>query len=415
MTASLHPVRETERLEALDVLRGFAVLGILVINIQLFAMPFATSVNPTALGPPSDIDFTIWTLSHVFADQKFMSIFAMLFGAGVLLFTSHVAERSGRPPVLHYRRMFWLLVFGLMHAYLLWYGDILVLYAVCGMLLYPLRRLGPRTLVVLGVLALAIESWLMIRAGVSITTWPPEVIADYRQAWSPNPATLAGELEAFRGGWLAQMPVRSAYSLEFHSFDMWIEGVWRAGGLMLLGMALFKLGVLSGGRPRSLYVRLAIAGFAVGPLLTGWGVARNNAESWSLEYSYFIGAQWNYWGSLFTAVGWIGLVVLVWKSGALRSGVARLAAVGRMAFTCYILETLISTTVFYGHGFGLFGSVGRVGQIVTTVAVWTVLLAFAPWWLKRCRFGPLEWLWRTLTYGRIEPLARDRAAASAAG
>jgi uncharacterized protein len=177
---------------------------------------------------------------------------------------------------------------------------------------------------------------------------------------------------------------------------------------MLLGMALLKLRVLSGERSRSFYARLAIAGFSAGFLLSSWGVARNAAEHWRLEYSYFLGAQWNYWGSIFAAFGWIGLVLTVWKSGALRGAVARLAAAGRMAFTCYILETLICTTVFYGHGLGYFGSVGRVGQLVMTVAVWALLLVLAPWWLARFRFGPLEWLWRTLTYGRIEPLARGR-------
>jgi uncharacterized protein len=296
-----------------------------------------------------------------------------------------------------------------MHAYLIWYGDILVLYAVCGMLLYPLRHLRPRTLIVLGLAVLSLQSLLMIGAGLSIGRWPPEAIAAYREFWSPDPAMLTGEIEAFRGGWLAQMPVRAAYSFDFHAFDMWTADVWRASGLMLLGMALFKLAVLSGERARSFYIRLAIVGFALGPLLTGWGVVRNIAEGWLVEYSYFIGGQWNYWGSLSTAFGWIGLVLTVWKSGALRGAIARLAAAGRMAVTCYMLETLVCTTVFYGHGLGLFGSVGRVGQVLTTVTVWAVLLAFAPWWLKRFRFGPLEWLWRTLTYGRIEPLARDRA------
>lgn len=403
MNPAHRPVEEAARLEALDVLRGFAVLGILVVNIQLFAMPYAASINPTALGPPSRTDFAIWTLSHVLVDQKLMSIFAMLFGAGVLLFTTRAANRGGRSAVLHYRRMFWLLVFGLMHAYLIWYGDILVLYAVCGMLLYPLRRLSPRTLIVVGVLLVAGESLATIGAGLSIDNWSPEVLADYRESWAPDPAAL----EAFRGGWLAQMPLRAAYSLDYHRFELWSSDLWRAGGLMLLGMALLELRVLSGERSRSFYARLAIAGFSAGFLLSSWGVARNAAEHWRLEYSYFLGAQWNYWGSIFAAFGWIGLVLALWKSGALRGAVARLAAAGRMAFTCYILETLICTTVFYGHGLGYFGSVGRMGQIVIIVAIWALLLVLAPWWLARFRFGPLEWLWRTLTYGRIEPLARD--------
>jgi uncharacterized protein len=407
MTATYRPVDETARLEALDVLRGFAVLGILVINVQLFAMPYAASVNPTALGPPSSIDFAIWTVSHVLADQKFMSIFAMLFGAGVLLFTTRAADRGARSAALHYRRMFWLLVFGLMHAYLLWYGDILVLYAVCGMLLYPLRRLGARTLIVVGAVLVGFESIATLVAGASLGAGSPEVVADYREAWSPDPATLASELEAFRGSWLVQLPLRAAYSLEYHAFELWTTDLWRAGGLMLIGMALLKVGVLSGERSRAFYARLALAGLVVGFALTGWGVVRGIAEQWRFEYSYFVGAQWNYWGSVVAAFGWIGLVLAVWKSGALRGAVARLACAGRMAFTCYIVETLICTTLFYGHGFGYFGSIGRLGQVAVTLAVWALLLLLAPWWLARFRFGPLEWVWRTLTYGRVEPLARE--------
>jgi uncharacterized protein len=378
-----------------------------VINIQLFALPYAASVNPTALGPPTDVDFAIWTVSHVLADQKFMSIFAMLFGAGVLLFTTRAADRGGRSAVLHYRRMFWLLVFGLMHAYLLWYGDILVLYAVCGMLLYPLRRLRPRALIVLGTVVIGAESIATLAAGIALGGASPEVVADYRAAWSPDAATLATELTAFRGGWLAQLPVRAAYSLEYHAFDLWTTDLWRAGGLMLVGMALLKLGVLSGERTRSFYARLALLGVVVGFALTGWGVVRNSTEQWRFEYSYFVGAQWNYWGSVAAALGWIGVVLAVWKSGALRGAIARLACAGRMAFTCYILETLICTTLFYGHGLGYFGSVGRVGQVAVTLAVWALLLLLAPWWLARFRFGPLEWGWRALTYGRLEPLARN--------
>ncbi len=211
MTTIGAPVPETERLVALDVLRGVAVLGILVMNIQSFAMPFAAYFNPTALGPPSDVDFTVWTILHVFADQKFMSMFSILFGAGVLLFATRASGRTGRSAALHYRRMFWLLVFGLMHAYLIWYGDILVLYAICGMLIYPLRRFGARTLSVLGLLVVGVAAVFMFAGGMSIDTWPPEAVAEMRDFWSPDAAKLAAEFEAFRGGWLAQMPLRTAY------------------------------------------------------------------------------------------------------------------------------------------------------------------------------------------------------------
>src|SRR5687767_323319 len=146
------PVSVPERHEAIDFLRGCAVLGILVMNIQSFAMPFAAYFNPTALGDRGPLDFAIWLGSHLFFDQKFMTIFSLLFGAGIVLMTTRAEQRGARTAVVHYRRMFCLLVFGLIHAYLIWYGDILVLYAVCGSIVYWFRRLRPGALLVLGLL-----------------------------------------------------------------------------------------------------------------------------------------------------------------------------------------------------------------------------------------------------------------------
>jgi uncharacterized protein len=191
---------------------------------------------------------------------------------------------------------------------------------------------------------------------------------------------------------------------------MFFWGIWRAGGLMLAGMALLKWGILSGQRPQDFFRRLAGIGFGVGLPVVGWGLFQHGATGLNVRDGFFLVAQWNYWGSLLVALGWIGLLLALWQSGAARGAMARLAGVGRMAFTCYILETVISTAVFYGHGLGLFGRVDRLGQMMFTVAVWIVLLIVAPLWLARFRYGPLEWLWRTLTYGHAEPLARGRKA-----
>lgn len=404
------PVGERERLESLDLLRGVAVLGILVMNIQMFAMVFAMYFNPHALGPAPPGEFAVWAASHLFFDQKMMTIFSLLFGAGVLLMTSRADERGAAVAAVHYRRMFWLLVFGLAHAYLLWHGDILVLYAICGMLVFPFRRLRPGMLIAVGMLSLAVASGIYVAAGLSMPTWPPEAVAEMRTMWQPDAAEVARETAAFRGGWLTQLPMRAEFSFGFQTFTLLVWGMWRAGGLMLIGMGLMKLGVFSGARSRAFYVTLVIAGFGIGLPIVGWGIVRNIANGWDLYYSFFLGQQWNYWGSVLVSFGWIGLIVVVWQSGAMRGAVHRLAAVGRMAFTCYILETVLSTLVFYGHGAGLFGVVPRTGQVLVTLAIWAVLLLFAPAWLGRYRFGPLEWLWRTLTYGRVERLRRDAPA-----
>lgn len=404
MAAGAAPISEGERYEGLDVVRGCAVLGILILNIQSFAMPFAAYFNPTGRGEPSALDLAIWSVNYLLADSKFMTMFSLLFGAGVFLMTSRLADRGGRQALTHYRRMGWLLVFGLMHAYLLWYGDILVLYAVCGLLIYPARRLEARTQFIVGLALVAVASLLAIGGGMSVAS-NPDALRTFMQFWQPDAERLARETAAFQGGWLAQMPMRVQYSWEMHTLNLWVWGIWRAGGLMLMGMALLRWGVLTGERSPGFYTRLAAACLAIGLPLIAWGIARNNAAGWPLS-AFFTGAQWNYWGSILVSLGWISLVLRVWQSGAARGLVRRLAAVGRMAFTCYILETLIATTLFYGHGFGLFGRVDRLGQMAVVFAVWAVLLVVAPAWLARFRYGPLEWLWRTLTYARVEPITR---------
>lgn len=406
MDSRLGPVLESERLTSLDTLRGFAVLGILVINIQSFAMPFAAYFNPTAYGNLDGANYWTWFFSHVLADQKFMTIFSLLFGAGLLLLTSRVEARGGSPARVHYSRMAWLLVFGLLHAYLLWYGDILVLYAFCGLLIYPCRTLRPRTLLILGLLVIAIGSGISLLGGLSMRFWPPQELAKFLSDWQPPPEVIAREVAAYRGGWMAQMQVRVPASFEFQTFIIFVWGMWRAGGLMLVGMALYKLRFFSAERSRAFYVVLiALAVFAGLPVVL-YGVQRNFAVHWDMRYSFFYGAQFNYWGSLLVSLGWIGVLLLACKASRLGWLTRPLAAVGRMAFSNYILQTLLCTTLFYGHGLGLFGRVERVGQIAIVAAVWAVLLIFSTLWLRHFQFGPLEWLWRALTYRHLPPFRR---------
>ena len=407
MTAgTVSPVQTIERYAAIDLLRGVGVLGILAINIQLFSMPFALSVNPMALGDRGALDFAIWVACHLFFDQKFMTIFSLLFGAGILIMTSRAESRSGRSAALHYRRMFWLLVFGLVHAYLIWYGDILVLYAVCGFVVYPFRRSKPVTLLVLGLLALSVGAGLGIAAGLAVSAAPPEAQHEIVGFWAPDPVMVQEEIAAFQGGWLAQMKMRVAYSLDFHTSDLWTWGIWRAGGLMLIGMALCKWRVLTGERSPRFYRTLAVGGFLTGLPIVSLGVWQMNAWQWEPVRSYFFGTQFNYWGSLAVSCGWIGLVLMLARHDWLRRLRTRVIAVGRTAFSGYILTSFICTFVFYGHGLGLFGTVDRPGQLLVTLAVWIALLIAATLWLDRFQSGPLEWVWRSLTYRARQPMKR---------
>jgi uncharacterized protein len=415
ITESPQPVAEKERIVSIDVLRGFALLGILPMNIQYFSMISAAYWNPTAYGDLRGANFWVWLLSHVFADEKFMTIFSMLFGAGILLMTSRV-EAAGKPSAaLHYRRMGWLILFGLAHAYLLWSGDILVAYGMCGLLVYLCRRFRPRTLLVMGVLAIAVASTSMTAYGLWSQHWSPaQVQAAREQLWMPTPAIAAKEIAAYRGSWTAQMSFRVPDSLQMETIFFVAFTFWRVTGLMLVGMALFKLGVFSARRPSSFYWTLIAVGLLIGIPVTLYGTYRDFAAGWDFRYSFFYGMQFNYWASLLVSLSWVGTIMLASKAAVLIPLTRRLAAVGRMAFTNYIMHTAVCTTLFYGHGFGLIGKVSRVGQFAIVLVIWAVQLVASPIWLCYFLFGPLEWLWRSLTYLQWEPLRRNSGVAQAA-
>ena len=396
------PVEAGGRIASLDVLRGFALLGILVMNIQIFAMPLAAYENPTAWGDLSGIHFGVWAVGQVFFSQKFLTLFSLLFGAGICLFADRIEARGGKPAGLHYRRMGWLLVFGLAHAYLLWVGDILVPYAICGLLIYPLRRCRPRTLLIIGLAGVLVASFILVLLGavLLIPGLPAELIAEVERDWAPAAATLDAEIAAYRGGWGEQQALRVEHALGIHLGALPVFMLWYCGGLMLLGMALYRWGVLSAARDDHFYGWLTLLGLLVGAPVVVFGVWWNVSGDWAWQRSLMFGSLFNAWGCIPMALGYLGLVMLAVRRGFLPAVQARLAAVGRMAFTNYLLQTVLCTFVFYGHGLGLFASVERSQQLLIVLAVWTLQLWLSPIWLRRFSMGPLEWLWRTLTYGR---------------
>jgi len=395
------PVSERERIVAMDVLRGFVLLGILVMNIQSFSMPFAAYMNPTAYGDLTGANYWVWVAGHVFFDQKFMTIFSMLFGAGILLMTGRAGEDAA---ALHRRRMGWLVLFGLIHAYVFWYGDILYTYGLCGLIAFLFRDRRPALLIAIAAALIFVGSLLPVATAASMT--PAQMHEMRDSTWHPTQDVLAREIAAYRGGLAAQSTHRVPESLAFQTFFFLFFALWKVLGLMLLGMALFKLDVFTARRPTGVYLALAAGGLGLGLPMVIFGMRQNFAHGWSVEYSMFLGGLWNYWGSVPVSIGYAGLFMAIVRSGAFRSLTSRLAAVGRLALSNYIFQTVAATTIFYGTGLGLFGSVERTGQIAIVVAIWAVQLLGSPIWLRFFQFGPLEWVWRSLTYGAAQPMRR---------
>lgn len=399
------PVDAGGRITSIDVLRGFALLGILVMNIQSFSMPDAAYLNPSAYGSLEGANRWVWMAGHLLTDEKMYGIFSMLFGAGILLMSNRLERRGMKAGPIHCRRMGWLMLFGLLHGHLLWPGDILWIYGVSGLVAYLFRNRPPRTLVACALLFFLAGSAIYVSVGMNLLGAPPDRFEQFEQEnWRPTPAMIQQELTTMRGGWREQMPFRNEEAFFMEIVVLLLHYFWKSMGNMLLGMALFKSGVLTGQRPRALYRRMTAAGFLVGLPIVALGIWKNFASGWDARYSFFFGSQYNYWGAIVVDIGWIGAIMLACTSVPLTRLNAALGALGRTAFSNYILQTLICTTLFYGHGLGLFGSVSRVQQILIVAAIWIVQIVASELWLKWFAFGPLEWLWRSLTYWKRMPL-----------
>jgi uncharacterized protein len=236
--------------------------------------------------------------------------------------------------------------------------------------------------------------------------WQPEWRVQMSQFAQPTAEMVQKELASYRGGWLEQFLHRWQVSIASETMGFLAFVAWRAGGMMLVGMGLFKLRVFSAALPRKTYWTMAAIGFLVGVPIIAWGIRQSVASGWEPVYRQFLGGQYNYWASILVSLGWVGVVMLVCRNPRLGPLTRPLGAVGQMAFTNYLLHTIICTTLFYGFGFRLFGRLDRFEQLGVVLAVWTFQLVASPLWLRFFRLGPAEWLWRTLTYFELQPFLR---------
>lgn len=407
------PQAPEQRSRAMDVLRGVAVLGILPVNIPTFALPMIAFYRPPTWGGFTGADFLVWLTTHLFFEFKFITIFSMLFGAGLVLIASR-AEQTGRSPLAaYYTRLAWLALFGLLHMALLWYGDILFAYALWGMLLYPLRRLAPPLLIALG-LTLALL-WIPLMTGLGLLTQfaaasDPSAV----DSLMPTMDDARAEVTAMNGSFLDALRVRAEHVLFVQLGGQFFFYPWRVFGVMLVGMGLMKLGVFSGARSSRFYALCAALGYGSGLPLIAVGVTRLLRHDFDPIELYKLDWHFNYVGSLCVAMGHVGAVMLLVRAGWARRLLDRLQAVGRMALTNYLAQSLICATIFTGWGLGQFGQLERTWLALIVLGIWAVQLLWSPLWLARFGFGPMEWLWRTLAYRRAQPMRRPAGAAAQA-
>jgi uncharacterized protein len=401
-------VSTSERILTLDVLRGIAVMGIFSVNVISFAMPEAAYLNPAAYGGASGVNLATWAANFVLIDNKMRCLFSVLFGASLLL----VVERAQSPASVHYRRMGWLLLFGLAHYYLVWDGDILTLYAPIGMLAFAFRKmpveglLGAACGLLLLGLAMMAAIWNGFAVGEVAAHASPAALAEWRSDASmilpPTPAELAHDFAIYRGGWAAIV----AHRLQSDAFGPLLNLVAfgpQTLALMLLGMAGLKSGFLTGAWEAARYRRLLLLGLAVGlpaHAAIAWWSWRSGFPPTGVFAAYSLVSVPFY---LVQAAGYAaGFVLLARRGGALAG---RLAATGRAAFTNYLGTSLVAAFLFFGP-IGLYGRLDRFHAWLVAPCLWLVMLAWSKPWLDRFRYGPFEWAWRSLSRGRLQPMRR---------
>mgnify|MGYP003627265954 CR=1 FL=1 len=391
------------RFESIDTLRGLAVLGILMMNVQGFAM-----VSQAYTWPPAHMDFSganqsVWFFSHVFFAMKFMTIFSALFGAGIVLM---LGEDKTSNLGVHYRRMAWLLVIGLIHAWIFWWGDILVPYAVMGMLVVLARRMSITGLMIFGSILVLLSGLIMAGLFSLLPMIPPE---ELQLAFTPTPEMVSDMVAIYQQGFMARLPENAALTLQAEPMQVTLFAP-RLAGVMLIGMALYKWGFLTLKWSMTSYLIAAVVALGIG-IPVSWWAANHHLETGFAIDSLWMGETINYFISLAVAFGYGAVIMMLCKVGIFALLLKPLTAVGRMAFTNYLTHTLVMTFIFVGApGLGLFGTIERVGQMQIVFAIWIAQLIISPIWLSWFRFGPMEWVWRSLTYWKFQPMLKGRDA-----
>jgi uncharacterized protein len=398
------PVDERRRIKSLDVVRGFALLGILAVNAAYFAAPMQAAQNPTA--PPLAVtDETLWTwfTMHVFFEFKMITLFSMLFGASIFMIGGERSDKE-RGAVLR-RRLGWLLLIGAIHGALIWYGDILFVYAITGFLVLFARSWRPVTLTIWGVILFLLSLGVMAGLGAMMSMAPGEALEDLRtQMWAPPAEEIARMIGAYQGGLV---------SATAENFRLWTEFLWfmpvmilRTAGVMLFGMALFKWGFFSGNARAWVYAIVAGLG-AIALWLVAYQAHINAEAGFDFLHMMSAGQTTNMALSPFISLLYASVLILAVKWGVVRMFTNALAAVGRMAFTNYLTQSIIMTTIFYGgRGLGLYGEIDRIGLWQIVLAVWALQLVWSPLWLSKFRMGPFEWAWRRVSYARPIAIAK---------
>jgi len=428
------PTSQQERIIILDSLRGIAILGILLMNIPGFALPDPVFYDPSVLHE-SGANYKTWYFIDWFMEGSQRALFSMLFGAGIILFITRQEKKVGGlwPADYFLRRQLWLLVFGLFNAFvLLWFWDILFQYAIIGIILFAFRRLSPKALIIGAILSLllmtgrenvdAYRQRQVINKGEQIAKIDTTVVkltdgqkeelgamTGLKEKSTPEGKKKQMEktLAAVRGNYsdfYKYQSERSFYGEVHYTYD----GLWDIMVFMFLGMAFFKNGVITGQASKKVYWGLFIGGLGIGLILSYFRLQPLIDHAFNrFDYTKNVSFEFYEISRTFRALGIFGLIMLLYKSGWFKWLFALMRPVGQMAFTNYLMQSLLVGLFFYGIGFGMFGKLQRYEIYYVVGATWVLQIIWSHIWLRYFRFGPLEWAWRSLTYWKKQPMKKS--------
>ena len=427
------PVATTDRIKSIDTIRGFALLGILLMNIPGFAMN-QNFWYPLLSGARSGYDYLTFSWISIFFDGTMRGLFSMLFGAGMILFMTNKKELSGQASVAeyYYRRLLWLVFFGIINAYvILWFGDILFYYGLFGMLLFPFRKLAAKWLLVIGIACVSfaiirsewgwsesrekretyIEAMAAKKEHKKLTDEQQAAVTYWAQLAKPQkPDTAETNLnirsmreKSYFSVFKYLLPKNATYEVTITYYD-----AWDMLAMMFIGMALLTWGFFSNKLRTSTYAMWLLIGYGVG-IPFGYFLFDSDMTYFGHNQDYVThwkSAPWIFgeFRRIFISVGHASLLMLLFRSKLVPWLMKALSAVGQMAFTNYLMQSIICTFFFYGYGFGNFDKL-HYHQIYYVVGiVWVFQMIFSVIWLRYFRFGPFEWVWRSLTYWKKQPM-----------
>jgi len=427
-TSAATPISGRERIQSLDVIRGVAVFGILLMNITTFGLPWSY-LDPTIWGGATGANLWAWITTTMVFEGTQRGLFSILFGAGTILLIARLeAADEGKAADIFFRRSLWLVLFGTAHSYLLlWTGEILYYYGITALFIYALRNMTPRALLTIAVAGFiigaiwsagesysafqkresALTAQAVVDAGGELTAEQERDIDDWAEIekeYKPDELALTEEIETHKGSYLdvlIQQAPRNAHYQSWWLYRLFFD----IFSMMLVGMALFKLGFFGAESSSRAYWAMALIGYPLGLAINYFELQIVLGGEFSI-LSY-LQAYWTYdVGRLAMTLGHLGALLLFCRSGLFGWLQHSLAAVGRMALSNYVSHSIICAIVFYGFGFGLYADLERHQLYYVVVSIWIAQLIISPIWLRHYRFGPLEWAWRSLTYLQRQPFRR---------